>query len=199
MPCMISWLINQGPDYTVSSAINLNLPRHHTGQLWSRSCSQRAQTEFCPAPKCCTLSGYEYGTKLDNHNPVQQGALRWTKYLPLTLSWLWHGEQITNSRGVCFKSMNHITLALNVQCLDSIDCMYRPASQGQLSETWSCAAVIKAHSLLEGTCFYTWSFPEQPCKGTCTSLTWQVEDEERGSHLQTTVSKFTCFIRHGGW
>lgn len=85
--------------------------------------------------------------------------------MPLNLSWLWHGEQITNSRGVCFKNMNHITLALNVQCLDSIDCVYRPASQGQLSETWSCAAMIKAYSLLEVTCFYTWSFPEQPCKG----------------------------------
>lgn len=38
------------------------------------------------------------------------------------------------------------------------------SSQGQLSETWSCADLIKAYSLLEVTCFYTWSFPEQPCK-----------------------------------
>lgn len=44
-------------------------------KLLSASFSQGAQTEFCPAPKCCTLSGYEYDTGVDNYNPVQQGAL----------------------------------------------------------------------------------------------------------------------------
>lgn len=40
-------------------------------RLLSASYSQGAQTGFCPAPKWCTPSGYEYDTKLDNYNPVR--------------------------------------------------------------------------------------------------------------------------------